>query len=80
MLRGTGEVRYFDWKTGTGIFHMGLACLKDCDKLTHLFPFTWRHVIDKKIVQEGTILAYSAYPKGEEEQARAKTLSPTWGI
>lgn len=80
MLRGKGEVRYFDWKTGTGTLHdVELKCPKDCAKPEHTIPFTWRQVIDKKTVETGAILAYTAYPKGEE-QPRIKTLNPTWGI
>lgn len=80
MLKGIGEIRSFDWKTGKGVFHAGLMCLNDCSRLEHTISFTWRQVIDKQMVATGAILAFTAHPKGEEEQPRIKTLNPTWGI
>lgn len=80
MLRGIGEVRSFDWGTGKGVLHnTELKCLKGCNNPEHLIGFTWRQVIDKQVVETGAILAFTAHPKGEE-QARAQTLSPTWGV
>ncbi|KKS96629.1 hypothetical protein A3B05_01815 [Candidatus Giovannonibacteria bacterium RIFCSPLOWO2_01_FULL_43_160] len=80
MIRGKGEVRIFNWKTGEGIFHLGLECPKDCDKSAHFAPFTWRDAIDKQMVETGAILAYVARPKEEEELPHIKTLNLTWGI
>lgn len=81
MLKGIGEVKSFDWRTGKGVLHnTELKCPKDCDKPEHLIGFTWRHLIDKQVVEPGAILAFTAHPKGEEEQPRIKTLNPTWGI
>lgn len=81
MLKGTVEVLSFDWKTGRGISHnRELKCPKGCDNPKHLFRFTWRDLIDKQMVEPGALLAYTAHPKGEEEQPRIKTLNQTWGI
>ena len=82
MLRGKGEVRSFNWKTGQGIIHKTefVGCQKDCFNPEHCISFNWRQALSGKVdVDEGTIVAYVAHPKGDEI-ARAKAISPTWGI
>ena len=81
MITGTIEVLSFDWKTGRGISHnMELKCPKGCGRHEHLIRFTWRDVIDKQMVETGALLAFTAFPKGENEPPRIRTLNPTWGI
>ncbi|MDP3784726.1 MAG: hypothetical protein Q8R12_01460 [bacterium] len=81
MIKGIGEVLTFDWKNGQGIIHRKefFGCAANCPDV-HQVSFNWRQALRGKIdVDEGTVVAYTAHPKGEDI-ARAQTVSPTWGI
>ena len=81
MIKGKGEIRDFNWKNGRGLLHKAefQECPKDCLKPEHCVTFTWKHLLNGNVGAEvGTAVFYKAFPKGENEAAFAKTLTPVY--
>lgn len=80
MIKGKGEIRFFNWKTGQGLIHKTEFndCSKDCKKPEHCVIFTWRHALNGKVdVEEGTMVSYAAFPK-DTEAAFARKIMPVY--